>query len=238
MKLIYEGKAKRIFEDGQESNGMPTVIMEFKDSLTAFNALKKGEFSQKGELNLKFSQKIFQMLKEKGIANHFVENLDSTRVRVLKLQMLPVEVVVRNITAGSLAKRLGFEEGLKLKKTLVEFYLKNDALSDPLLTEGQIEVLEIMKPQEMKAAQEIALKINSELVKFFNSVGVDLVDFKIELGMDRVGKIYLADEITPDSCRLWDQSTKEKLDKDVFRRDLGDVSAAYKKIAQKIGVSL
>lgn len=238
MKLIYEGKAKKIFDDGVQSKGMATVIMEFKDSLTAFNALKKGNFAQKGQLNLKFSQKVFEMLSSKGVAHHVVEVLDENKVRVLKLDMLPVEVVVRNFTAGSLAKRLGFEEGIKLKKPLVEFYLKNDELQDPLLTEGQIETLEIMSPTDMKAAQTIALQINESLVRFFNEVGVDLIDFKIELGKDKNQKIYLADEITPDSCRLWDQKTKEKLDKDVFRRDLGDVGEAYKKIAQKIGIEI
>lgn len=236
MKMIYEGKAKKIYEDGKMADGKPTLIMEFKDSLTAFNAQKKGQFSEKGMLNLKFSQKIFEMLSEKGIAHHGVEVLDANRIRVLKLKMLPVEVVVRNKAAGSLAKRLGYEEGVTLKKPLVEFYLKNDELQDPLLTEGQIETLEIMPVNDMRAAQEIALKINHSLLTFFDSVGVDLIDFKIELGKDEAQKMYLADEITPDSCRLWDQKTKEKLDKDVFRRDLGDVGEAYKKIAQKIGI--
>ncbi len=238
MKLIYEGKAKKIYEDGVLVKGRPTVVMEFKDSLTAFNAQKKGQFSQKGQLNLKFSQKIFEMLSEQGIAHHVVEVMDANRVRVLKLKMLPVEVVARNKTAGSLAKRLGFVEGIQLKKPLVEFYLKNDELQDPLLTEGQIETLDILTAIDIKAAQEMALKINQSLLIFFNSVGVDLIDFKIELGKDEAGKLYLADEITPDSCRLWDQKTKEKLDKDVFRRDLGDVGEAYKKIAQKIGIQL
>lgn len=238
MKLIYEGKAKKIFEDGVLAGNKPTVIMEFKDSLTAFNAQKKGEFSLKGQLNLKFSQKVFEMLSTKGIAHHVVEVLDLNRIRVLKLKMLPVEVVVRNKTAGSLAKRLGFEEGLQLKKPLVEFYLKNDELQDPLLTESQIETLDIMSALDIRAAQEIALQINQSLLSFFSSVGVDLIDFKIELGKDESGQLYLADEITPDSCRLWDQKTKEKLDKDVFRRDLGDVGEAYRKIAQKIGIPL
>jgi phosphoribosylaminoimidazole-succinocarboxamide synthase len=238
MKLIYEGKAKKIFEDGVAAQGKPTVIMEFKDSLTAFNAQKKGQFSQKGQLNLKFSQKIFELLSSKGIAHHVVEVLDENRVRVLKLKMLPVEVVVRNKTAGSLAKRLGYEEGVQLKKPLVEFYLKNDELQDPLLTEGQIEILDIMTTQDIQAAQAVALKINECLLHLFDSVGVDLIDFKIELGKDETQKIFLADEITPDSCRLWDQKTKEKMDKDIFRRDLGDVAEAYKKIAQKIGIQL
>ena len=238
MKLIYEGKAKKIYEDDVKVGNKPTVIMEFKDSLTAFNAQKKGQFSQKGQLNLKFSQKIFEMLSKSGVDHHVVEVLDATKVRVLKLKMLPVEVVVRNKTAGSLAKRLGFEEGIQLKKPLVEFYLKNDELQDPLLTEGQIETLDIMTSNDIRASQEAALKINQSLLSFFASVGVDLIDFKIELGKDEAGKLYLADEITPDSCRLWDQKTKEKLDKDVFRRDLGDVSEAYKKIALKIGIEI
>ncbi len=238
MKLIYEGKAKKIYDDFKTVKGQPTVIMEFKDSLTAFNAQKKGQFSQKGQLNLKFSQKVFEMLSEKGVAHHVVEVLDQNRIRVLKLKMLPVEVVVRNKTAGSLAQRLGFAEGIQLKKPLVEFYLKNDTLQDPLLTENQIETLEIMTFDEIKAAQVLALKINLELLQFFNHVGVDLIDFKIEMGKDESSKLYLADEITPDSCRLWDQKTQEKLDKDVFRRDLGDVGEAYKKIAQKIGIEI
>lgn len=238
MKLIYEGKAKKIFEDGKKHQDQETVVMEFKDSLTAFNAQKKGQFAEKGKLNLKFSQKIFELLAQKGIAHHLVENLDDNRVRVLKLQMLPVEVVVRNKVAGSLAKRLGRTEGENLRKPLVEFYLKNDELQDPLLTEGQIEALEILSTQDLQAAQKLALEINQVMKDFFSSVGVDLVDFKIELGRSSKGKLMLADEITPDSCRLWDQKTQEKMDKDVFRRDLGDVSEAYKKIAQRIGISL
>lgn len=238
MKLIYEGKAKRIYDDHKVVGGQPTVIMEFKDSLTAFNAQKKGQFANKGQLNLKFSQKIFELLSSAGIPHHTVEVIDETKIRVLKLKMLPVEVVVRNFAAGSLAKRFGFEEGMLLKKPLVEFYLKNDELQDPLLTEGQIEVLEILSSTEMQQARVMALQTNECLVKFFSSVGVDLIDFKIELGKDAAGKIYLADEITPDSCRLWDQKTKEKLDKDVFRRDLGSVSDAYQKIALKIGVQI
>lgn len=231
MKLIYEGKAKKIYEDTPD-----TVVMEFKDSLTAFNAQKKGSFEGKGSLNLKFTQKIFARLKSAGIDSHFVEVLDANRVRVQKLQMLPIEVVVRNKTAGSLSKRLGFDEGINLKRPLVEFYLKKDELGDPLLTEEQILVLGILTEDQLKKSQSIALKVNSSLLELFGSAGVDLVDFKIEIGMNKSGQLVLADEITPDSCRLWDQKTKEKLDKDVFRRDLGDVGAAYKKIAERLGI--
>lgn len=231
MKLIYEGKAKKIFEDGPE-----TVIMEFKDSLTAFNAQKLGSFAGKGSLNLKFTTRIFEHLKKSGINSHFVEVLSDKTVRVQKLKMLPVEVVVRNKTAGSLAKRLGFEEGVPLKRPLVEFYYKKDELADPLLTEEQILVLEIMNENQLKKSKELALQVNTSLKELLGSVGVDLIDFKIEVGVNSKGEFLLADEITPDSCRLWDQKTKEKLDKDVFRRDLGDVGAAYKKIADRLGI--
>lgn len=231
MKLLYEGKAKKIFEDGQD-----TVIMEFKDSLTAFNAQKLGSFEGKGSLNLKFTTKIFEHLKKSGIKSHILEVLSEKTVRVQKLQMLPVEVVVRNRAAGSLSKRLGLEEGMKLKRPLVEFYYKKDELADPLLTEEQILVLGILTEDQMKKSQELALKVNSGLMDLFNSVGVDLIDFKIEVGVNAKGEFLLADEITPDSCRLWDQKTQEKLDKDVFRRDLGDVGAAYKKIADRLGI--
>lgn len=231
MKLLYEGKAKKIFEDSKD-----TVIMEFKDSLTAFNAQKLGSFEGKGSLNLKFTTKIFDHLKKQGVKNHFVEVLSDKSVRVQKLQMLPVEVVVRNRAAGSLSKRLGLEEGMKLKRPLVEFYFKKDELADPLLTEEQILVLGILTEDQMKKSKDVALKVNTGLLELFSSVGVDLIDFKIEVGVNSQSEFLLADEITPDSCRLWDQKTQEKLDKDVFRRDLGDVGAAYKKIADRLGI--
>lgn len=231
MKLIYEGKAKKIFEDTED-----TVIMEFKDSLTAFNAQKLGSFEGKGSLNLKFTTKIFDHLKKQGVKSHILEILSDKSVRVQKLQMLPVEVVVRNRAAGSLSKRLGLDEGMKLKRPLVEFYFKKDELADPLLTEEQILVLGILTEDQMKKSQELALKVNSGLLELFGSVGVDLIDFKIEVGINSKKEFLLADEITPDSCRLWDKKTQEKLDKDVFRRDLGDVGAAYKKIADRLGI--
>ncbi len=231
MKMIYEGKAKRIYEDGNE-----TVVMEFKDSLTAFNAQKVGSFEGKGSLNLKFTTKIFDLLQKQGVENHFVEILDGSRVRVKRLKMLPVEVVVRNKVAGSLSKRLGIQEGFSLKRPLVEFYFKKDELGDPLLTEEQILVLEILTPYQMQKSKELAQKVNKGLLEILNAIGVDLIDFKIEIGMDKDQNLILADEITPDSCRLWDQKTGEKLDKDVFRRDLGDVAQAYHQIAQRLGV--
>ncbi len=231
MKLIYEGKAKKIydFEPG-------LVVMEFKDSLTAFNAQKKGSFQGKGALNLKFSNQIFSLLSQKNIPHHFVRSLNESQIVVKKLKMLPVEVVVRNFVAGSLAARLGIPEGQKVKNPIVEFYLKNDALSDPLLTENQILALDILSLEQLNKCTEMALKINQVLVSYFLSLGVKLIDFKVELGMDESGQYYLADEISPDSCRLWDQTTHAKLDKDVFRRDLGSVEQAYLEIAKRMGL--
>jgi phosphoribosylaminoimidazole-succinocarboxamide synthase len=232
MKLVYEGKAKKIFQS-EKSN---ELVMQFKDSLTAFNAQKKGSFKGKGALNLKFSLKIFEILSAHQVKHHFVQKMSDTEVVVRKLTMLPVEVVVRNFIAGSLATRLGRTEGEPLKRPLVEFYSKNDSLNDPMLTENQILVLEILNEFQLKKCTELALKINEVLYSTFEKVGVQLIDFKIEVGQDEEGVFYLADEISPDSCRFWDAKTKQKLDKDVFRRDLGSVENAYLEIARKIGV--
>jgi phosphoribosylaminoimidazole-succinocarboxamide synthase len=234
MKLIYEGKAKKIFQSDKAGE----LVMQFKDSLTAFNAQKKGSFEGKGALNLKFSLKIFEILSSHQVRHHFLQKMSDTEVVVRKLTMLPVEVVVRNFIAGSLATRLGKTEGEPLKRPLVEFYFKNDSLNDPMLTENQILVLEILSELQLKKCTELALKINEVLLPLFREVGVQLIDFKIEVGQDEAGLFYLADEISPDSCRFWDALTKEKLDKDVFRRDLGSVENAYLEIARKIGVVL
>lgn len=232
MKLIYEGKAKKVFQSEKPGE----LVMQFKDSLTAFNAQKKGSFDGKGALNLKFSLKIFEILSAHQVSHHFIQKLSETEVVVRKLTMLPVEVVVRNFIAGSLATRLGKTEGEPLKRPLVEFYFKDDSLNDPMLTENQILVLEILNEQQLKKCTELALKINEVLLSTFEKVGVQLIDFKIEVGQDLEGLFYLADEISPDSCRFWDAKTKQKLDKDVFRRDLGSVENAYLEIARKIGV--
>lgn len=231
MKLIYEGKAKKIFE---YEPGL--VVMEFKDSLTAFNAQKKGSFEGKGKLNLQISMKIFELLSQAQVTHHFVKKISDTQVVVKKLNMLPVEVVVRNFVAGSLAARLGIVEGAKTSSPIVEFYLKNDSLGDPMLTENQILSLQILTHDQLQNSVKIAQKINQVLFKYFASLGVDLIDFKIEIGVDENNQYYLADEISPDSCRLWDQKTKAKLDKDVFRRDLGSVESAYLEIAKRMGI--
>lgn len=231
MKMIYEGKAKKIFDFSDNE-----IIMEFKDSLTAFNALKKGSFEGKGSLNMEFSLKIFSLLSEKGIPHHFLEKISPNQVKVKKLKMWPVEVVVRNKIAGSLAKKLGKNEGETLSDPLVEFYLKNDELGDPFLSENQLRILKILNREQILSSIALALNINKVLLEFFTKCGVDLVDFKIEIGEDDSGRAYLADEISPDSCRLWDQKTGARLDKDVFRRDLGDVKTVYKEIAKRIGL--
>ena len=231
MKLIYEGKAKKIYD---YEPGL--VVMEFKDSLTAFNAQKKGSFEGKGKLNLQISLKIFEILSQNQVAHHFVKKLSDSQVVVKKLKMLPVEVVVRNFMAGSLATRLGMSEGAKIKTPIVEFYFKNDALNDPMLTESQILSLEILTEEQMLKSIEMAKKINQTMFSYFASLGVDLIDFKVEIGVDEKDQYYLADEISPDSCRLWDQKTKTKLDKDVFRRDLGSVEEAYLEIAKRMGI--
>lgn len=231
MKMIYEGKAKKIFDFSDNE-----IIMEFKDSLTAFNALKKGSFEGKGSLNMEFSLKIFSLLSEKGIPHHFLEKISPNQVKVKKLKMWPVEVVVRNKIAGSLAKKLGKNEGETLSEPLVEFYLKNDELGDPFLSENQLRILKILNREQILSSIALALNINKVLLEFFTKCGVDLVDFKIEIGEDDSGRAYLADEISPDSCRLWDQKTGARLDKDVFRRDLGDVKTVYKEIAKRIGL--
>lgn len=228
--LLYEGKAKKIFNTSNPDE----VIQEFKDSLTAFNAQKKGSFQGKGPLNLKITTCIFDHLSKQGISSHFVRTLNERMILTKKLQIIPLEIVVRNVVAGSLSKRLGIEEGVPLKEPIVEFYYKNDDLGDPLLTTEHIKILEVADEQTLASLRDLGLKVNQELKTMFSEIGVDLVDFKIEAGKDPSGEIMLADEITPDSCRLWDSKTKEKYDKDRFRRDLGKIEESYQLICEKL----
>ncbi|CAM3995111.1 phosphoribosylaminoimidazolesuccinocarboxamide synthase [Mesobacillus zeae] len=229
--LLYEGKAKRIYGTEDEQ----TVWVEYKDSATAFNGEKKAEISGKGRLNNEITSLLFSKLKEHGIESHFISRLSETEQLVKRVKIIPLEVVVRNLAAGSFSKRFGIEEGTPLRKPLVEFYLKDDALGDPLLTEGQIDVLEIADEREVEILKTKALEINKVLITFFKEIGVRLVDFKLEFGTDSEGNIILADEISPDTCRLWDLETNEKLDKDVFRRDLGVLTDAYQIILERLG---
>jgi phosphoribosylaminoimidazole-succinocarboxamide synthase len=230
--MIYEGKAKRLYavEDRPDQ-----LIHEFKDSLTAFNALKKGSFEKKGKLNRDITSLVFRFLQKRGIESHRVADVGETEMLTEKLDMLKVEVVVRNVLAGSTAKKFAFEEGTPLERPLVEFYYKEDALADPFISDEQALMLKIVKePGELTELKMIALRVNEGLKEFFGEVGLDLIDFKIELGRTSSGKTVLADEITPDSCRLWDKHTGERMDKDRFRRDLGNVKESYEEVARRL----
>ncbi len=229
---IYDGKAKTIFAvEGNDD----VVIQEFKNQLTAFNALKKEELDGKGELNCLITCSIFEYLEVKGVPTHFVEKLSRTSIVTKKLSMIPLEVVVRNIMAGSTAKKLGMVEGTAMEKPLVEFYYKKDELADPFISDDQALLLKTVDSQkELEELKSVALKINTALISFFRECGIKLVDFKLEFGKNEKGEIVLGDEISPDSCRLWDAETDEKLDKDRFRRDLGQVKEKYQDVWNRI----
>jgi len=231
MKLLYEGKAKRIYETDNPNE----VICEFKDSLTAFNGEKASSESGKGALNCAITTLIFEALEKEGIPTHLIKKIDDTKQLVKKVKIIPIEVVVRNIAAGSLSKRLGLKEGEKLPFTIVEFYYKNDDLNDPLINDDHVMILNLVDDRkELDILREYGRKVNEFLTQFFDKVGLILVDFKIEFGKDNEGNIILADEITPDSCRLWDKKTGKKMDKDLFRFDLGDINEAYTEVLNRL----
>ncbi|SMQ61377.1 phosphoribosylaminoimidazole-succinocarboxamide synthase [Bacillus sp. OV166] len=230
-KPLYEGKAKRIYATDDEQ----IVLVEYKDSATAYNGQKKADITGKGRLNNEITSLLFLKLKEQGIESHFIERISEIEQLVKKVTIIPLEVVVRNIAAGSLANRLGIEEGRELSTPIVEFYLKNDELGDPLVTLDHILELQVATEEDAAILREKALQINTVLSSFFNDLGIRLIDFKLEFGKDKDGQILLADEISPDTCRLWDKETNEKLDKDVFRRDLGSLTDAYENILARLG---
>ncbi len=231
MKLLYEGKAKRIYETQNPNE----VICEFKDSLTAFNGEKADTQAGKGALNCAITTLIFEALEKEGIPTHLIKKIDDTKQLVKKVKIIPIEVVVRNIAAGSLSKRLGLKEGEKLDFPIVEFYYKNDELNDPLINDDHAMILHLVdNRKELDTLREYGRKVNDFLIKFFDKVGLILVDFKIEFGKDENGNIILADEITPDSCRLWDKKTGKKMDKDLFRFDLGDINEAYTEVLNRL----
>lgn len=230
-QLLYEGKAKRLYATNKED----ILFVEYKDSATAFNGEKKAEIAGKGTLNNRITSLLFEKLKESGIESHFVEQLSDHEQLVKKVDIIPIEVVVRQVAAGSLAKRLGLVEGVELARPIVEFYYKDDELGDPLINEDHIKLLNLASQDEVKALYEKSLHVNEVLTKFFKEIGVILVDFKLEYGRDEAGNVLLADEISPDTCRLWDEKTKQKLDKDVFRRDLGQLTDAYEIILSRLG---
>lgn len=230
MNLLYEGKAKKVFQ-GPEKN---QHIMYFKDDATAFNNLKKATIESKGILNLKIATHIFNYLGQNGIDSHFIRSLSEREMLVKAVTIIPIEVVVRNISAGNLCKRLGIEEKKPIKPTLVEFYYKKDELGDPLLTDDHVLMMGLASVKEIAELKSTALKINQLMIDYFKKLGIILVDFKIEFGKDEKGKILLADEISPDSCRLWDSKTLEIMDKDRFRKDMGGLTEAYQEVLKRM----
>ncbi len=234
-RRIYEGKAKVLYE-GPEPG---TLIQHFKDDATAFNAKKHAVIDGKGVLNNRISEFIFQALGDMGIPTHFIRRLNMREQLIREVEIIPLEVVVRNVAAGSLATRLGIEEGTQLPRSIIEFYYKNDALNDPLVTEEHIAAFGWASPQELDEIMMLAMRINDFLSGLFLAAGIRLVDFKIETGRlweNDVARVVLADEISPDSCRLWDVKTKDKLDKDRFRRDMGGLIEAYTEVARRLGI--
>lgn len=226
---IYEGKAKQIFT----TTNPDELLVYFKDDATAFNGEKRGTIINKGVLNNKISTFFFDLLAKQGIPHHFVRMLSDREMLVKRLDILKVEVVVRNITAGSLAKRIGWEEGKKLPTTVLEMYYKNDDLGDPLINEYHIQAMGLATPEQVAKMSEYALKINEILSDYLKAKKLELIDFKLEFGVHK-GEVLLGDEISPDTCRFWDSETGEKLDKDRFRRDLGNVEEAYHEILYRL----
>ena len=227
---LYEGKAKKVFATGDED----LLIVSYKDDATAFNGLKKGTITGKGVINNTMSNALMKLLEENGIPTHFVEQLSERETLVKRVSIVPLEVIVRNISAGSFAKNYGVEEGIVFDEPTIEFSYKNDALGDPLLNEYHALALGLATRGELEEIKDMSFRINGILKDFWASCGVDLVDFKLEFGRERDGRIILADEISPDTSRLWDSETKMKLDKDRFRRDLGGVSEAYAEIMARL----
>jgi phosphoribosylaminoimidazole-succinocarboxamide synthase len=231
MDLLYEGKAKRLYKTDDEN----LLIAEFKDDLTAFNAQKRSSESGKGALNCKISTELFSLLESNGIKTHLVETLDENHQLVKKVDIINIEVVVRNIATGSLTKRLGIKDGTVLPFVLVEFYLKDDDLNDPIINDEHALILNLVDDRsKLDILREKARDINDILKEFFAKRRLNLVDFKVEFGIDKDGEILLSDEISPDSCRFWDMDTNEKMDKDRFREDIGNVKVAYEEVLKRI----
>lgn len=229
-ELLYEGKAKRVFTTDD-----PNVLMvDYKDDATAFNGLKKGSISGKGEINNRVTNFMMMLLEKEGVPTHFVEELSERQTLVKKVSIVPLEVIIRNISAGSFAKRYGVEEGIVFSEPTIEFSYKNDDLGDPLINSYHALALNLATKEEIETIKEMAFKVNEVMKAFFKKINVDLVDFKLEFGRLDDGSIVLADEISPDTCRFWDSRTHEKLDKDRFRRDMGNVEGAYQEMMKRI----
>lgn len=228
-ELLYEGKAKKVYATDDEK----AVLVSYKDDATAFNGLKKGQIAGKGVINNRCTNLIFRMLEKHGIPTHYIEEVSPTDTFVKKVQIVPLEVIVRNVAAGSFSKRYGVEEETPLKSVGFEFSYKNDALGDPMINDFYALAMGLATKEEIETIRAMAFKVNDILKDFFKKIGLDLIDFKLEFGRYD-GKIILADEISPDTCRLWDSVTHEKLDKDRFRRDLGGVEDAYKEVMKRL----
>ncbi|MBR5714113.1 MAG: phosphoribosylaminoimidazolesuccinocarboxamide synthase [Clostridia bacterium] len=231
---LYEGKAKKVFATDDKE----LVIVSYKDDATAFNGLKKGTIKGKGVINNQMSNRLMKMLEKSGIPTHFVEELSERDTLVRKVSIVPLEVIIRNISAGSFSKRYGVEEGIVFDEPTIEFSYKNDELGDPLINSYHAVALKLATKDEIETIKRLAFAVNNELKSFWAGCGVTLVDFKLEFGKTADGRIVLADEISPDTCRLWDSATGEKLDKDRFRRDLGGVEDAYAEIMRRLSEHL
>lgn len=228
--LIYEGKAKKLFQTDD-----PAIIwVEYLNQATALNGAKKDQISGKGELNNQITGLIFDFLKSKGITNHYIKQLSETEQLIQNVEIIPLEVVVRNIAAGSFSKRLAIPEGTPLKSPIVEFYYKNDELDDPMVIDAHILTLELATAEELTQLRQKALAVGEALTELFDSIDITLVDFKLEFGRQKDGSILLADEVSPDTCRLWDKQTNEHLDKDIYRRDLGDIIPVYQEVLNRL----
>ncbi|MCI5660709.1 MAG: phosphoribosylaminoimidazolesuccinocarboxamide synthase [Clostridia bacterium] len=227
---LYEGKAKKVFA----TENPEYVIVSYKDDATAFNGLKKGTITGKGVINNRMTNLLMQMLEKAGVKTHFVEELSDRETLVRKVSIVPLEVIVRNVSAGSFSKRYGVEEGIRFENPTIEFSYKNDELGDPLLNEYHALALKLATREEIDQIKAMAFKVNELLREFFDKCGVELIDFKLEFGRLSDGTIVLADEISPDTCRFWDKNTHEKLDKDRFRRDLGNVEDAYQEMMKRV----
>lgn len=229
LELLYEGKAKKVFNTSE-----PDIFhIVYKDDATAFNGVKKGTILDKGAVNNQMSAIMFDLLEKKGIPTHFVELLNEREMLVKAVEILPIEVIVRNIAAGSLSKRLGLDEGVVMEKTVLEFCYKNDDLGDPMINDYHIAAMALATDDQLETIKKYALQINETMIEYFKEKNIKLVDFKIEFGVHQ-GEVILADEISPDTCRLWDIATDKKLDKDRFRRDLGDVEDAYQEVLNRL----
>ena len=230
-ELLYEGKAKKVFA----TEDPDVLIVDYKDDATAFNGLKKGTIVGKGAINNRMTNHIFKILETKGVPTHYIEELSDRETAVKKVEIVPLEVIIRNFSAGSFAKKMGMEEGVKFKQPTLEFSYKNDDLGDPFINKYYALALDLATEEEVNAIEKYAFIVNDVMREYFDSLGIELIDFKIEFGRYH-GQIILADEVSPDTCRLWDKETHEKLDKDRFRRDLGNVEDAYQEVFRRLGI--